>query len=106
MLFMIVGFLKPDAEKRLIDFSDEFNEHVAHPALAVAGALRDSDGRRKGYMAFIDAEEIGEAERYLHGSPFYQAGLYERCEVLRYAIEVGNIESNAPQLAAGEPSGQ
>ena len=94
MLFMIAGHLKPGAEKRLIDFSGEFSEHLAQPFrdIVLAGALRDGEGRRKGYMAFIEADSIDDAERYLRESPYYLEGLYERCEVFRYDVQVGRLE--------------
>ena len=97
MLFMIAGHLKPGAEDRLSEFSAEFSEHLGQPFrhLVIAGALRDGEGRRKGYMAFLEADSIENAERFLRESPYYQAGLYERCEVLRYDVLVGKLEPQA-----------
>jgi uncharacterized protein YciI len=93
MLFMVAGYLKPDAEPKLINFREEFNQHLSQPfrPLAAAGALRDRDGKRRGYMAFLEADSIEEAERYLHQSPFYQERLYERVEVFEYRLEIGQI---------------
>ena len=93
MLFMVAGYLKPGAEARLIDFRTEFNQHLSQPfrPLAAAGALRDRDGKRQGYMAFLEADSIEEAEGYLKQSPFYQEHLYERVEVFEYRLEVGQI---------------
>lgn len=93
MLFMVAGYLKPGADKQLIDFHDEFNEHLSQPFrdLTAAGALRDRSGRRQGYLGFIDAESFDDAERFLHESPFYQGGLYERVEVFEYDVQVGHV---------------
>ena len=59
MLFMVAGYLKQGAEEQLINFRNEFSEHLAQPPLVAGGALRDRDGRRKGYMEFIEAETRG-----------------------------------------------
>lgn len=91
MLFMVAGYLKPDAEEQLINFHEEFNEHLSQRPLVAGGALRDRAGRRKGYMGFIDADSIEEADRFLQQSPFFQEGLYERVEIYRYEVEVGQV---------------
>ena len=91
MLFMVAGYLKPGSEKQLINFRHEFSEHLAQPPLVAGGALRDRDGRRKGYMGFIEAENIEDAQRFLSQSPFFQEGLYERVEVFCYEVEVGQV---------------
>jgi len=78
MLFMVAGYLKPGVEQQLIDFRTEFNEHIAQPPLVAGGALRDADGKRQGYLGFIEADSIAAAERYLDQSPFTREGLYER----------------------------
>ena len=94
MHFMIAAFLKPGAEKELIKYHDEFNEHLGPAAedVRIAGALRGPDGRRIGYMAIMSADDFGVAEAWLRESPFYQANLYERVDVFEYSVEVGNID--------------
>ena len=91
MLFMVAGYLKPGAEEQLINFRDEFSEHLAQPPLVAGGALRGRDGHRKGYLGFVEAETIEDASRYLDQSPLFQEGLYERIEVFRYDLEVGQV---------------
>lgn len=91
MLFMVAGYLKSGAEDQLIQFRNEFSEHLAQAPLVTGGALRDREGRRKGYMGFVEAESIEEAERFLSQSPLFQEGLYERVEVFRYEVEVGHL---------------
>ena len=93
MLFLIAGILKPGSEDRLLALHDEFNEHLGQPfrKIALFGALRDKDGSRKGYLAFIEAKDLADAEAYLHQSPFYENDLYERVEVAQFEPEVGSI---------------
>ena len=91
MLFMIAGYLKPGAEQRLIDFRDEFSEQLSQPPLVAAGALRGRDGTRQGYLGFIEADGIEDAERFIEQGPLAKEGLYERVEVFRYDVEVGTV---------------
>lgn len=91
MLFMVAGYLKPGAEEQLINFRHEFSEHLAQRPLIAGGALRDREGRHRGYMGFIEAESIEGADRFLSQSPFFQEGLYERVEVFCFEVEVGQI---------------
>jgi uncharacterized protein YciI len=94
MLFAIAGYLKPGADARLIEFHDEFNQHLSQPYrnLVAAGLLRDRTGRRSGYLGFIEADSFDQAERFLHQSPYYKEGLYDRAEVFEYAGEIGEIK--------------
>lgn len=94
MLFLIAGILKPDSEERLLSLHNEFNEHLAQPyrKISLAGVLRDEEGRRKGYLAFIEADNFEDANAYLKQSPFYQNHLYERVEVAEFSPEVGYLE--------------
>jgi uncharacterized protein YciI len=93
MLVMIAGYLKPGAQSELINLHGDFNEHLSRPfqTLVAAGVLRDTGGNRKGYLGFIEAQSFDEAAEFLHQSPYYQAGLYDRTEVLEYWIEVGQV---------------
>ena len=93
MLFMVAGYLKADAEPQLINFRNEFSEHLSQPfrPLAAAGALRDRDGKRRGYMAFLEADSIDDAERFLNESPYFQEHLYEHVDVFEYQLELGEI---------------
>ena len=91
MLFMVAGYLKPDAEEQLINFRTEANEHFAQPSLVAGGALRDRNGRRKGYLGFVEADSIEDAERFLNQSPYFEEGLYDHVEIYRYEVEVGQV---------------
>ena len=93
MLFAIAGYLKPGAEARLIEFHDEFNQHLSQPFrnLVAAGLLRNRERQRCGYLGFFEADSFEEAERFLHESPYFEEGLYERAEVFEYLGEIGEI---------------
>jgi uncharacterized protein YciI len=93
MQFAIAAFLKPGAEAELIKYSGDFNEHIGQSGTNVllAGALRDGDGKRVGYLALYEGETIADAQDWLRESPIYQADLYERLEVFEYQIEVGRL---------------
>jgi uncharacterized protein len=93
MQFAIAAFLKPGSEDELRKHSDDFNEHLGASGanVVLAGALRDGDGNRVGYLAFYDADEITEAQEWVHESPIYKAQLYDRLEVYQYQVEVGRL---------------
>ena len=91
MLFMVAAYLKPGFEQQLLQFRDELNEHFAQDKLRVAGALRDAQGQKIGYLGFVEAENFADAERYVQQGPFYQEHLYERLEIFQYALEIGDL---------------
>jgi uncharacterized protein YciI len=93
MLFAIAVLLKPDVEGELIKHSADFNEQLGASGanVVVAGALRDENGKKKGYLALFEGNDIGQAREWLHQSPLYRDKLYERLDLLEYRIEVGKI---------------
>jgi hypothetical protein len=93
LLYAVTGILKPGAEARLAELQNEFNEHLAQPfrRVRVAGTLCDGDGRRNGFLAFIEADSFTAADLYLRESPLFRADLYERAEVFEYQIQLGNF---------------
>ena len=92
MLFLVAGILKPDVEDRLLELHTEFNEQLSQSTIRLAGLLRDKEGHRRGYVAFLEAENFDEAEAFLKRSPIYQNNLYERVEVAEFNPEVGFLE--------------
>jgi uncharacterized protein YciI len=94
MLYLVAGLLKPGSEEQMIALHNEFNEHLSQPfrAISLAGLLRDREGKRKGYVAIVEAESFEDAEAYLHQSPFYTYGLYQQTEVALFESEIGKIE--------------
>jgi uncharacterized protein YciI len=95
MQYLVAGILKPGSNDQLVALHDEFNEHLGEEAgkISLFGLLRDKSGQRSGYVAFIEAENFDEAERFLKHSPFYQNELYERVEVAEFTPEVGALEN-------------
>lgn len=93
MQFAIAAYLKPGAEGELSKHSDEFNEHLGPSGSGVllAGALRDQDGKRIGYLALFEGDGIADAEAWVHESPIFQAQLYDRLEIHEYQVEVGRL---------------
>jgi uncharacterized protein YciI len=94
MQYLVAGILKPGADEQIIKFSKEFSEHLSQPyrKIALAGALRGKDGKRKGYIAIIEAKDFDDAQAYLDQSPLFQNDLYERVEVAEFNAEVGYLE--------------
>lgn len=92
MLFLVAGIFKAGVEKRLLELHNEFNEQLSQPKIRLAGVLRDRDGHRKGYLAFLEAKDFDDAESFLRQGPFYQNDLYERVEVAEFNPEVGFLE--------------
>lgn len=93
MQYLVAGILKPGSEERLVALRNEFNEHLSQQPEKVSlfGLLRDKEGRRTGYLAFINADSFREAEVFLEQSPFFQDDLYERVEVAEFLPEVGEL---------------
>lgn len=94
MQYLVAGILKPGNNDRLVALHDAFNDHIgqASEKISLFGLLRDKSGQRSGYLAFIEAANFDEAERFLKQSPFYQNELYERVEVAEFTPEVGAFE--------------
>ena len=94
MLFAVIAMLKPDAEGKLAELYDAFNEHLAQPfqRIRLAGRLCDPDRRLTGYLALVDAESAERAEAWLKQSPIYKAQLYESATVAEYSLEVGSLD--------------
>jgi uncharacterized protein YciI len=93
MLFAVMGFFKPGVDTAPAHLQADLNEHLAQPAMNVrlAGYLKDAEGRRTGLMAILDVDSHARAQAYLHASPYFIAGLYERCEVAEYDLELGRL---------------
>lgn len=91
MLFAAMGFFRAMADTEPANLQEAFNEHLGQGLLRIrlAGPLRDRDGRRVGMMACIEAATFADAERYLHQSPYFKAGLYDRVQVVQFDLEVG-----------------
>ena len=93
MNYLIAGILKTGSDEGLVALHNDFNEHLsdATSKLSLFGLLRDKEGRRRGYLAFIEANSFDEAEAFLESSPYFQNDLYERVEVAEFTPEVGDL---------------
>ena len=100
MQFLVAGILKPDMEERMLALHDEFNEHLAQPyrTIALAGALRGKDGKRKGYVAIIEAADFEDAEAWLSRAPSMQttSTSESRSPSLRRKSAMSNKRVSAP----------
>ena len=94
MHYLVAGILKPGSEQQLLALRDEFNDHLGLSShkISMFGLLRSKDGKRAGYLAFINAKDFDDAEAFLKDSPFYQNDLYERVEVAEFTPEVGDFK--------------
>lgn len=94
MHYLVAGILKPGSEDKLLAFHDEFNDHLGQSSYKISlfGLLRSRDGKRAGYLAFIEAHDFDDAQKFLDESPFYQNDLYERVEVAEFTPEVGDFK--------------
>jgi len=93
MIFLITGYFRPDADPAPPELAAALNEHLgpSSSGLRLAGYLRNSAGRRIGFMGLFEADDLEQAERYLRTGPFYEARLYDRTEALEFSIEVGAL---------------
>ena len=93
MHYLVAGIFKPCSEDQVVALRNEWNEHLTQPnrTISLLGLLRDKEGKRQGYIAFIEAESFEEAEQFMHQSPFYSNKLYERVEVAEFQAEVGDF---------------
>jgi uncharacterized protein YciI len=101
MLFQFVGFLKPETEQQVLALRDEFNEHLAQPfpRIVLGGVLRDPHGRRIGYSALIEADDLRAVSDYLERSPYHQNDLYEIARLAEFNQELGAVELASEETA-------
>jgi uncharacterized protein YciI len=94
MLFLFVGFLKPHTEQQVLALRDEFNEHLAQPfpRIVLGGVLRDPEGRKIGYSAVLEADDLAAVTDYLQRSPYHENDLYEVARVAEFNQELGSVE--------------
>jgi uncharacterized protein YciI len=64
---------------------------VASQILVVALALRDPQGRKVGYLGFVEADSFADARAFVEQGPFYQEQLYDRLEIFAYDLEIGEV---------------
>jgi uncharacterized protein YciI len=90
MLFVWMGLLKKGEE---IDqpLQQQISGFLEQPFVQIesAGALRDENGARAGYLVVFEAENRAAAEALVGESPVRQAGLYSEYHLFEYQNEVG-----------------
>ena len=93
MFYAITAMLASGADAKIEAMLGDFNEHLSQPfrRLRLAGPLCDPEGLRKGFLVVIEADRIEDAETYIHESPIFKAGLYERVELFEYQIQIGTV---------------
>lgn len=90
MLFAWMGLLKPN-ETIAQSLQRQISGFLEQPFLRIqsAGALRDENGARAGYLVIFEAEDRAAAEALVSGSPVRDAGLYSQYHLFEYQDEVG-----------------
>lgn len=93
MQYLVAGIFKPHSDEQLLALGSAFSDHIgqASERISLFGLLRDKQGNRRGYLAFIEARDFDDADAYLRQSPFYENDLYERVEVAEFTPEVGSL---------------
>ena len=91
MLFVLIGYLKPNAEPIPQSVQVQTTDFVGQPFIEVRslGPLRDASGKRVGVMMMFEHESREAAERFARGSPYSKAGLLEDIQLYEYDDEVG-----------------
>jgi uncharacterized protein YciI len=91
MLYLVAGYFKPGVDPAPAELQADFNEHLAQTNVRIrsAGALRDRDGKRIGFIGIVETDSFDRAQAFLEDSPYAKSGLYDRLEVAEYDSEVG-----------------
>jgi hypothetical protein len=91
MLYVLIGFLKDDAEPIPQSVQVQTSDFIGQPFKTVqsAGALRDASGKRAGMMMMFEDESREAAESFIKSSPYVQAGLFKDYLLYEYVDEIG-----------------
>jgi uncharacterized protein YciI len=91
MLFAWMGFLKAGAEPIPQSVQQQTNDFLQQPYITIhsVGPLRDKQGNRAGMMMIFEVDSREAAEALVKGSPYLNAGLYEKHHLFEYVNEVG-----------------
>ena len=91
MLFVWMGFLKPDAGPVPQEIQEQTNDFLQQPYIDIryVGALRDDAGHRAGMMMVFDVDDHAAAKALIETSPYLKAGLYEDHRLYEFRNEVG-----------------
>jgi uncharacterized protein YciI len=91
MLYVWMGFLKPDAGPIPQSVQQATNAFLEQPLINIesAGPLRDRSGNRAGMMMIFEVEDWDTAENFVKTSPYLTSGLYEDHRLFEHVSEVG-----------------
>jgi uncharacterized protein YciI len=91
MLYVWIGFLKPDADPIPQSVQVVATEFIGQPLIKIvsAGPLRDASGKRGGMMIIFEHDSREAAEGFVADSPYVKADLYEDHRLYEYVNEVG-----------------
>jgi hypothetical protein len=91
MLFVLIGYLKPDAGPIPQSVQVQTTDFVGQPFIKVhsVGPLRDKSGKRVAVMMMFEDESREAAEKFALTSPYIQGGLLEDHRLFEYDNEVG-----------------
>ena len=93
MIFAWIGYLKPGAGPIPQSVQLETTDFLSQPYITIhtVGQLLDDSGKRAGMMMIFEVPDREAAEKFVAGSPYLQAGLYEEHRLHEYALEVGEF---------------
>lgn len=91
MLFVLIGYLKPDADPIPQSVQVQTTDFVGQPFITIRsiGPLRDDSGKLVGVMMMFEHESRKAAEEFAESSPYIQAGILEDHRLYEYDDEVG-----------------
>ena len=91
MLYVLIGFLKDDADPVPQSVQVQTSDFIGQPFTKVqsAGVLRDASGKRAGMMLMFEDESREAAEVFVKASPYIQAHLFKDYILYEYIDEVG-----------------
>ncbi len=91
MLFVLIGYLKPNADPIPQSVQVQTTDFVGQPFITIRsiGPLRDASGKLVGVMMMFEHESREAAEKFAEGSPYIQAGILEDHRLYEYDDEVG-----------------
>ena len=90
-LFAVVAYDKPGAEPTRMAARPAHFAYIETilDQIAVAGPLRDGEGRFLGSILIYDVAELATARALLKADPYFQAGIWEAAEVVPFTAAVG-----------------
>ena len=91
-LYAIITRDKPDATPTRME---KLKDHLAHveaslDRLAIAGPLRDEEGKFTGSLLVVKAESEAEARALLEGDPYYKAQIWSDIEIRAFNAAAGD----------------